>query len=742
MKDKKIKNIELPDSTILEVVGKSGFGDLVAKAIDFPEFKHKIYIIENKRIKPELEEGDKILGNVFNKKGTYFVKPIIRTFRSNVEQEKIYGVVAKENGRFILKLAEKRSNKEFPIDNVKDENVGDYVSCLLIGASKSQTAKFVKNFGKFDLHKATQTLILEKYEIPFEFSDKSTLEAKSLKEYSSSKRVNYTKVPFVTIDGEDSKDFDDAVCAKKTAKGFEIMVAIADVSFYVKPQMDLDRDAYKRGNSVYLPNMVVPMLPETLSNDLCSLRPKEDRPVMVCTINIDNEGSIINYKFERALINSFARLTYKEVQNAFEGNVSTNISPLFKTSIQPLYEAFYILEKARKKRGALELMTSEVNIKLDKQGQIMMVSTAEQLTSHKLIEEMMILANVCAAKQLQKSKLPVMYRIHEKPQSERLIDVKPILKEFGMNLPDQAAILPSHFNRVLEEASRKGFAQGISDIILRLQSQARYSPENIGHFGLSLTDYAHFTSPIRRYSDILVHRALIKACNLPEGGELEDNATFDTFKDIADHLCVTERRAVSAERDLVARYLASYLTPSIGSDFEVKISGMSTAGVFVSIESLGVEGFIPMRSLPNDDYDISSSNVEMHGRRRKTAFVLGHRIRARLLETSAVTGSVIFKYIDTKEGLEYQEKSSSRFRRFDKNDRKGGKDSKPRGNRDKSKNRKDSSKDKKDSGKFFAKKKDAKNSISKPEIKKDKKLDKKKTDKRKNKVKREKISND
>lgn len=641
----------------MEVVGESGFGDLIAKPYDSKYQEVKIYIIENKRIKPALQAGDKFIGEIINKRGAYWTKPIMRTYMSGTEPDKIRGVMVKENGRYVLKTTEKNSNNEYLILNPKSAQEGDYVSGFLTGSGRYKQFEIVKSLGKFDLNKAAAAIVLDKYGIPYDFSSAVIKETLRLPEFDKKNREDLTHIPFVTIDGDDSKDFDDAVFAERTDFGFNLMAAIADVAFYVKPHTELDREAYRRGNSVYLPNMVIPMLPEKLSNDLCSLRPKEERASIVCLIKIDVDGNIRSYDFKRAVIKSSARLTYKEVQNAIEGNYSQNIMPVFKNVIQPIYEAYFALDKARKKRGVLELESNEIKIKLDKNGHVIKVEKYEILASNKIIEEFMVCANVCAAKALKKSGLPVMYRIHEPPLEEKLTEIKPLLKDLGLKILDVPAIKPEHFNNILEASAKKGCNEGINDLILRLQSQAKYSPINLGHFGLALDDYAHFTSPIRRYSDLLVHRALIRAYNMPDGGGLEPEATMNTFKEAGEHISQTERKAVNAERELVSRFLAQYLEPSIGQDFEVKISGISTAGVFVRIENLGAEGLIPMRTLPDDDYAINGSNTEMTGKLRH--FAIGENLLVRLVEASPINGGMIFKYIDAEQGIDYFEKKGN-----------------------------------------------------------------------------------
>lgn len=658
MNKKKNKNklLNLPDSCILEVIGESDYGDLVAEPVEKIYKTNKIYVIENRRIKPSLSIGDKFLGKIIHKNNSFWAKPIVRTFLKGAENEKIYGVVDKIKGRYLLKPTDKSIHKDYLITNPEKAKVGDYVECVSSG-TKMSGVEIIQSLGEFNLGIVMTDVILSKYNIEQKFSQESLTQLNQLPEYDKKNRDDLTAIPFVTIDGEDSKDFDDAVYAKRTPSGYELMVAIADVAFYVRSHSALDRDAYKRGNSVYLPNIVVPMLPEKLSNDLCSLRPNEERAAIVCKLYIDNLGNTINYSFSRATIKSAARLTYKEVQNAIDGDFSENIMPVFKQIIQPLYEVYFALDKQKKERGALELESSEVKIKLDKNDRVIKIEKHENLTANKIIEECMIAANVAAAKTLNKHKSLAMFRVHEPPKPEKLTDIKPLLKELGCSLGDHAALTGHKLNKVLEVCSMKGYSAGINDLILRLQSQAVYSPKNLGHFGLALEDYVHFTSPIRRYSDLLIHRALISALNLPDGGGLEDE-TMQNFEDIATHISKTERNAISAEREMTSRYVSQYLEPSIGADFEVVISGVSTAGVFVRIADLGAEGLVPMRSLPCGNYDLNDAKTILSSD-DGMAFAIGDNIKARLKEAMPITGGLIFKYVDDKEGVDYCDKSSN-----------------------------------------------------------------------------------
>lgn len=662
---KKYKNkFTLPESCLLEIYGTSSFGDLMAKTVDRkdnPEDR-KIYVLENKRIKPALQVGDKFIGKITNHNNNFWAKPVARTSTTEgaAAAEKIYGVIEQRDNKIYLKPAQKNIHMDYLLDNIGKAKVGDFVAVMLVGDRKFKEAKIIKSFGKFDLNKATSALILDKYDIPQEFPEQVLREAAHSPKFDKASRVDLTQIPLVTIDGDDSKDFDDAVYAKKTEHGFELVVAIADVAFYVRHLSELDREAYKRGNSVYLPNMVVPMLPEALSNDLCSLKPKVERAAIACMMSIDNNGNLLKYDFKRAVIKSAARLTYAEVQNAIDGKFNDQTIGLFKNVIQPLYEAYFALDKAKKRRGALELDIPEIKVKIDKNGNIQSITKAEHYTSHSIVEEFMITANVAAAKALAKLKMPIMYRVHEKPLEEKLKDIKPLLHNLELKLPEQPALKPEHFNKILARCAELGYSAGICTLILRLQAQAKYSPEHLGHFGLGLSDYAHFTSPIRRYADLLIHRALIKGYNMLDGGGLEDGVDDKIFTEIGEHISITERKAVSAERDMVARYLSAYLEPSVGTEFEVKISGLSTAGIFVAIENLGAEGLIPMRSLPDDDYELGSFGSALVGRVTERRFGFGDVIKAKLIEASPITGGLIFKFVDEKEGTDYPEKGGNR----------------------------------------------------------------------------------
>ncbi len=651
---KKSKNKNNTQETqLISIVDYGSQGDWIAKS---SKLKAKIYVVPQRKLK--LEIGDEFIAKVYKNAGEYWAKPLAKTkSRQTVAIETVYGIVDKRGDRYYLKSSEKNGRMDYLLTQANKAKSGDYVRAELRGNECFREAVIVKNFGPFDLNKATATLILDKYDIPYLWSDKILKELSFLPAFDKSKRVDLTDVPLVTIDGDDSKDFDDAVWAEETPFGFNLIVAIADVCFYVRPGTILDKEALRRGNSVYLPNMTVPMLPEKLSNDLCSLMPNQPRAAVVCFLSINKKGKITGFQFERAVIRSVARLTYKEVQKNIDGE---NKTAFLTEIVAPLYAAYSALKKERTRRGALNLETTELKIKVDKKGKVLSVGKEERLESHQIIEEFMVAANNAAALALEKAKVPTMFRVHDKPKEEKMKEMKPLLKELGMQLPEISALKPQHFNKLIELCTQKGYSAGISDMILRMQCQAQYSPKNIGHFGLGLKDYVHFTSPIRRYADLLVHRALVKAFGWEEGGALEDNVGEKEFENIGIHLCETERNAVSAERDLTARFLSSFLEPAIGQEFDAVVSGISAAGIFVRLDTFGAEGLIPMRLLPNDRYEIKSSGMILQGRYTTLELCLGEKLKVRLLEASPITGGLIFMYIDKDNSKTFGEENSLR----------------------------------------------------------------------------------
>jgi ribonuclease R len=479
---------------------------------------------------------------------------------------------------------------------------------------------------------AISLIAIASFDIPHVFPAGALAEAEAAKPVDANGRTDLRDLDLVTIDGADARDFDDAVWAEPEDDGWHLVVAIADVAHYVAPGSALDREAHWRGNSVYFPDRVVPMLPEALSNGLCSLRPDEDRACLAAHLWIDREGRKKRHRFERAIMRSAARLTYEEVQAARDGHKTLSIP---RQRLDALYDAFAALDRARTARGALALDLVEHRVVLDARGMPVAVEPRKRLDSHKLIEEFMILANVAAAEELEAGRRPSLYRVHDVPAPDKLDTLRLALADIdvpGLALAKGQAIRPELFNRLLTRVAGRPEAPVINDLVLRAQAQAVYSPANIGHFGLALTRYAHFTSPIRRYADLLVHRALL--------GEILPTSELET---IGKHVSSTERRATAAERGALERYRAQLLVDRIGAVFAARINGVARFGLFVTLDDIGADGLVPLTGLPPDFYRFDQLKMKLTGRHSRQSFGLGEAVSVRLAEADPIGGRLLFR---------------------------------------------------------------------------------------------------
>ncbi len=452
----------------------------------------------------------------------------------------------------------------------------------------------------------------------------------------------------VTIDGADARDFDDAVHAEpdddpKNPGGWRLLVAIADVAHYVRPGDALDREALKRGNSTYFPDRVVPMLPQALSNGWCSLVPGEDRPCLAARLWLDKDGKLLRHKFIRGLMRSAARLTYEQVQEAQDGRADPKLPAIAEQVIPPLYGAYAALAAQRASRHTLELDLPERVVRLNKNATACTIEQRQRLDSHRLIEEFMITANIAAALELERKHQPCMYRVHDAPDPLKIEALGQVLDSFGLRLAKGQVIRPKQLNHVLGQVAGRPESAMICELVLRAQSQAQYSPQNIGHFGLALTHYAHFTSPIRRYADLLVHRALIRGLNLGAGA-LPEDAGGD-FQRIGEAISACERRSAMAERQTIDRFTAAHLSQQLGKIFSGRISGLTRFGLFVTLDETGASGLIPMSRLPDDRYDHDRHGHSLVGQRWGWQFHLGDALQVRLRETEFHTGSIIFDVV-------------------------------------------------------------------------------------------------
>jgi len=551
--------------------------------------------------------------------------------------------------------ADRRNRDQYRVAerDVGEAADGDLVRVeqLPAGGRGSLRARVVERLGHSADPGAVSLLAIASHDIPTEFPIAAIAEAEAAPPASLAGRSDLRGLALVTIDGADARDFDDAVWAEpdpnpENRGGWHIVVAIADVAWYVRPGTALDREARRRGNSVYFPDRVVPMLPEILSNDLCSLKPDVDRLCFAAHLWIDATGGKRRHRFERGLMRSAARLTYEQIQAAQEGDSESGLA-VPRERVAALFGAYTALATARANRGTLELDIGEDRVVLDGEKQPVAIVRTSRFDSHRLIEELMILANVAAAEELEARRQSAMYRIHAAPEPEKLEELRMILDEIGIpgfRLARGQAPKPEMFNRILRRAAAApGTAALVSELVLRCQAQAAYSAKNIGHFGLALRRYAHFTSPIRRYADLLVHRAL--AADAPGRGSgavpvLADRETLDA---VAEHISATERRAAAAERGAFERYRAIVLARSIGSIFTGRISGVTEFGLFVTAAENGAEGLVPISTLPDDYYDGDKRAHRLIGRRSGRIFRLGDEVRVRLVEADAIGGRVVFR---------------------------------------------------------------------------------------------------
>jgi len=529
-----------------------------------------------------------------------------------------------------------------PAADVGTAKTGDLVKVELVQKKAYGPAqvRIKSTLGKIDSHRAASRIAIEVYDIPNEFPQAVLQQAEAEKAPGLKGREDLRQLPLITIDPSDARDHDDAVHAEIDSSsdnpdGFIVTVAIADVAAHVTPGSALDIEAINRGNSVYFPDCVVPMLPEHLSNDLCSLRPDEDRPALVCRMIFDAQGNKREHKFIRAMIRSHAKLSYQQAQDAIDGKTTSEwLEPVLK----PLWQAFEALLKAQKKREPLGLDLPERRIVFTKTGEIEAVVLRERFDAHKLIEEFMIQANVAAAQTLAENKQPLIYRCHDNPSQEKTRGLIDFLKTLNLKLPAGEVLRPMHFNRILVQVKDSEIESLVHHSVLRAQAQAEYTIENYGHFGLNLKNYAHFTSPIRRYSDLVVHRALIASA----GGA---NAPQQDLEEIAEHLSMTERRAAKAERETVDRILSSFLMDRIGAEFAARISGITRSAMFVELNETGADGIIPLSSLRRDRYIANEGLYALSGISSGETFKLGDQVTVRLIEAAPVAGALRFELL-------------------------------------------------------------------------------------------------
>ena len=672
--------------------------------------------------------GDRILARTEERGNGYIAHPMKKLMKGS---ELVMGVVHQEGERFWLRPVDKRERRELAISDKGEAEVGDLVLAEKTGRPPRISARVDTVLGDPFAPRSFSLIAIHKHGIPHVFPEAVLEEAErmakqdigpsnpprngegdhakhgggagaefgeappppSRRSPSPSRggdvREDLTHIPIVAIDPADARDHDDAVWAAEdddpaNAGGWKAIVAIADVSFYVRPGSALDKEARKRGNSVYFPDRVVPMLPETLSADVCSLKEGEDRAALVCHLQISKDGQLKSWRFTRARVRIAANIAYEDAQAAIdalppttqkpfassevEKRVSTSLdtngegvevysspcsmpdlergdSPvpqaLVQSTLIPLWACWNALYKAREKRAPLDLDLPERRVMLDEKGRIMSVAPRERLDAHKLIEDYMIAANVAAAKALEAKKAPVMYRDHEPPSREKLVALKDYLKTFEIEFALGQVVRPQTFNHILGRIGEADFKPQVMEQVLRTQTQAYYNPDNKGHFGLALGSYAHFTSPIRRYADLVVHRALTRAYRLGEGGltDHEAEAMEVTGELISQH----ERRAMEAERETIDRYVAAYLADHVGEIVDCRITGVQPFGFFATVEGLGGDGLVPVSTLGTDYFRYDEASQTLTGDETGERFAPGQRLKLRLAEADPVSGALRFE---------------------------------------------------------------------------------------------------
>lgn len=645
----------LPEVTVVRVDHIDEDGEVIAFPASWPEEDAppppKIYLAQGGRQRMAPGVGERVLARLrYTSDGTYEGSPIKIL---GPGERSLLGIFERdERGVGRLAPADRRHKYPYTVaaEHEGGAEPGEYVVAESIpGGGRQQRARIVERIGSSENPRSISLVAIHTHGLPVEFPAAALSQAERATPVSLDGREDLRSLPLVTIDGADARDFDDAVYAAPddapdNTDGWRIVVAIADVAWYVRHGDPLDLAARERGNSAYFPDRVVPMLPEKLSNDLCSLRPGVDRACLAADMRIDRGGRLISHVFHRGLMRSAARLTYEQVQNARDGHPDDKTRSLTATVIDPLFGAYEALARARDKRGTLDLDLPERQVVLNDEGWVEKILPRPRYDSHRLIEEYMIAANVAAAEALQAKQAPVMYRIHEPPAMGDVEALRESLAALGFKLERAGALRPHHFADILARAAHTDKLQIVSDLILRAQSKAVYGPGDTGHFGLALRRYCHFTSPIRRYADLLVHRTLIREFDFGEGG-LPPEAD-DSFSAIGEQISSTERRAAAAERDALDRFTSAFLADRIGSVFAGRISGVTRFGLFIRLEETGADGFVPIRTLPWDRYRHDETHHCLEGENGGLRFSLGQPVSAELLEAEPRTGSLVFQLSD------------------------------------------------------------------------------------------------
>ena len=645
----------LPHVVVLDIFSRDADGMLLARPAEQPEDAGPppTVLIRPSRGAPAPGIGERVLARVFpneDEAGPAYVGRVMK--RIEKKREAVLGVFRRlPDGSFRIEPVE-RTQPELVVDPefAGGAKPGDLVEVepVRIGRYGLPRGKVISVVGSLSSEKAVSMIAIHAHEIPHIFPQEVLDEAEAAKPVTLAGREDWRKLPLVTIDPADAKDHDDAVYAEpdedeNNRGGVVAYVAIADVAAYVRHGSAMDREALKRGNSVYFPDRVVPMLPERISNDLCSLREQEDRPALAVRMVFASDGRKLRHSFHRVMMRSHAKLAYSQAQAAIDGAPDDRTGPILDSILKPLWDGYAVLKRGREAREPLELDLPERKILLKSDGTVDRVVIPERLDAHKLIEEFMIQANVCAAETLEAKRQALVYRVHDSPSLAKQESLREFLKTLGISLAHGAQLKPSQFNGILSRVEGTDEQELVNEVVLRTQSQAVYSPANLGHFGLNLRRYAHFTSPIRRYADLIVHRALIGALGLGKEGLTQGEE--ERLEEISALISAAERRAMAAERDTIDRLVAQHLAEQVGETFEARISGVTKSGLFVQLPQFGADGFVPVSSLGDDYYIFDEAARALAGQRTGKGYRLADRVEVRLVEIAPMAGAMRFEML-------------------------------------------------------------------------------------------------
>ena len=648
----------LPPVSVLQVTGPDKDGDLFAKPMEWQgEGVEPRVLLIPRASDPAMGAGDRILARLtlVQDEDYHYEARLIRRIGAN--PQRVLGIfrAGTEGGRIVP--IDKGDDKEWTVasDATHGAKDGELVEAEQAGPKGRMglpRARVIDRLGDPSAPKAVSLIAIHQHGIPDAFPDDVIEQADAAKPIGLKGREDLRDMPLITIDPSDARDHDDACYAHadedpKNQGGHVVWVAIADVAAYVTPGSALDREARKRGNSTYFPDRVVPMLPDRLSGDLCSLHEGVPRACIAVRMVLDAQGRKISHSFHRGLMRSLASLHYEEVQDAIDGRPNERTGPLLDPVLKPLYAAYAALQDARAVRQPLDLDLPERRIELDPDGTVKSVNFKDRLDAHKLIEEFMVLANVAAAETLLEKKTPLLFRIHEEPSVAKLDALRETVQAAGYNLAKGQVLHTKHLNKLLNDAAGTDDAELINISTLRSMTQAYYGPAHIGHFGLALRSYAHFTSPIRRYADLIVHRALISAHGWGKDGLSQ--LDIEDIEQTGAHISDTERRSMTAERDTTDRYLAAYLSERVGNEFSGRISGIARFGAFVKLDETGADGLLPMRSLGREYFHFDAEAGTLMGADTGLMISVGQRVTVRLTEAVPVTGGIALELL-TLEG--------------------------------------------------------------------------------------------